>query len=383
MSRFRFSALTHFALIIVLCCCCECVPEDPSPPRCIPGQCDDGDSCTTDTCIEPDDGAAVECSNTPIDCPGGQTCHPDTGVCVSCFEDADCTDEVFCNGVEICDSNGQCQPGTDPCPGRHCREGGETCVDCLTNAHCDDADFCNGAEICGADGQCQAGLAPCTPPQVCDEASDRCVECIEDATCPDDGRFCTGDPACVNNECGFSGSPCQAGEICDEDSDRCVECTSDAQCEDNEECMNGACMREPCTTDFDCVDGKICDQESGDCLAAPEGATRGLPTCYEPGESFTVRIVLNPANDTLAVGLQDSPPSGWTVSNISHDGEWDATNAAVKWFFLDDQTRTLAYEVTPRGNAAGSACFGGQVNSDGGTDQDMAGGACIDKCPGN
>ena len=208
-----------------------------------------------------------------------------------------------------------------------------------------------------------------------------CVECRANADCPDDGLFCTGDPACVDNECGFSGNPCPANEICDEDADRCVECTTDAQCDDNEQCVDGECVPEPCTTDLDCEDGQVCDTGTGQCVSAKVGGTRGLPTCYEPDTSFTVRIVVKPTADTLVVGLQDFPPSGWTVSNISHDGEWDATNGAVKWFFLDDQTQTLTYDVTPPGDAAGNACFAGQVNADGGTDQDVVGGACIETCP--
>ena len=56
-----------------------------------------------------------------IDC--GGPCDP-----CSCLVEGDCDDTLFCNGTETCDAYGQCQPGSDPCPGQSCNEDNDQCV---------------------------------------------------------------------------------------------------------------------------------------------------------------------------------------------------------------------------------------------------------------
>jgi len=46
----------------------------------------------------------------------------------TCLNDSDCDDGLFCNGVETCDVQGGCQPGTDPCPGMMCSEFITSCI---------------------------------------------------------------------------------------------------------------------------------------------------------------------------------------------------------------------------------------------------------------
>ena len=114
-----------------------------------------------------------------------------------------------------------------------------------------------------------------------------------------------------------------------------------------------------------------------------DDACRVLPDCYDAGASFTVSIEVTPPVGTFAYGAEDSPPSNWSVSNISHDGAWDATNGSVKWSFLDDDERVLTYTVTPPGSANGNACSEGQVNFDGGANQDIGGDKCVGRCAGS
>lgn len=331
--------------------------------------CTDGDPCTDDYCA---DGI---CQHDEI-----EACRP----LPPCTTDADCNDGTFCNGAETCGADGRCQPGTDPCPGQLCRESASTCVDCLDDGDCDDETFCNGAETCDTDGRCQPATDPC-PGQLCRESDDACVDCLADGDC-DDGTFCNGGGTCGGDgTCQAGNHPCAANRICVEAIDRCVDCLTNADCPEGQVCEDNECVLEPpelCLTDTDCDDGEVCEQDSGDCVPAPEGGTRGLPTCYVPGESFTVRIVVNPTIETLVVGLQDFPPPGWIVTNVSHDGAWDATNEAVKWFFLDSTTRTLTYTIAVPADATGNACFDGQVNSDGGSNQDTGGPACLAPCTG-
>lgn len=345
--------------------------------------------------------------------------RPQTGGGPDCVTDADCDDGQFCNGQETCSEQGRCVQGEAPCEASedcnedadrcevpcaedtNCSDGNpctvDTCVEgicthettepcqplpCIDDTTCDNGLYCDGQETCSAIGFCESGEAPCLEGDYCNEELDRCEALCVVADCPDDGQFCTGDPVCVDNECGFSGNPCAPGKRCDEQGDACVDCLSDTDCPAGEECENGQCVPVPCTTDLACGDGEVCDRDTGNCVLAEPGGTRGLPTCYEPDASFTVRIVVKPTVDTLVVGLQDFPPAGWTVSNISHDGEWDATNGAVKWFFLDDRTRTLTYTVTPALDAAGVACLDGQTNVDGSADRDIQGDKCIEPCMG-
>ena len=72
---------------------------------------------------------------------------------------------------------------------------------CTMNADCEDELFCNGTETC-VDADCQAGTDPCEEGETCDEDNDQCVVegCLDDAYCADD-EFCdTQTGECVTNE---------------------------------------------------------------------------------------------------------------------------------------------------------------------------------------
>ncbi|UCC28692.1 MAG: hypothetical protein JSU86_10870, partial [Phycisphaerales bacterium] len=138
-------------------------------------ECDDGDLCTDDACIQ------NECQNTDVQCAPG-VCNPDTGECVDCLVDGHCDDGAFCNGEETCSLTLECQPG--------------------------DEDLCNDGIGCTIDG--------------CDELNDRCVNTATDARCSDDLLWCNGEEYCNPvSDCTSMGSPCQVDEICNEEADRC------------------------------------------------------------------------------------------------------------------------------------------------------------------
>ncbi len=97
--------------------------------------------------------------------------------CEECENDSDCTDGLFCTGVERC-QGGVCLPGQDPCPHQVCVEEEELCYDCVTDAHCDDGNICTI--------------------NTCDD--DYCL--LEYATGPcDDGEPCTENDVCVEGRC--------------------------------------------------------------------------------------------------------------------------------------------------------------------------------------
>ena len=56
--------------------------------------------------------------------------------------------------------------------------------------------------------------------------------------------------------------------------------------------------------------------------ACAHGATRDLTDYSDPGIMFTVSISIDPPPGTGVVGVEDAPPAGWPVSNISNGGIW-------------------------------------------------------------
>ncbi len=112
-----------------------------------------------------------------------------------CSTDADCLDDVFCNGVESC-VEGECVNGQFPCAeGEFCDEETETCMSsCESDAQCDDSVYCNGIETCDSEtGECLEGVEPCAEGEECDEETDSCV--IVNAIEGPDGEGAPGEDA--------------------------------------------------------------------------------------------------------------------------------------------------------------------------------------------
>ncbi|MGA1865572.1 MAG: M14 family metallopeptidase, partial [bacterium] len=186
----------------------------------------------------------------------------------SCDDDSDCDDGLYCNGAETCVS-GNCQAGSDPCPGQLCDEAGDMCVDCLGNGDCDDGLYCNGTETC-VGGVCQPGVAVdcddsiyCTNDS-CNEGTDTCDNIPDDGFC-DDSFFCNGAETCDTElGCQAGSDPCP-GQYCDESEDICYECETDPECDDGlfcngaETCVSGTCQA---GTPPDCDDGVSCTVDS-------------------------------------------------------------------------------------------------------------------------
>jgi len=112
-------------------------------------------------------------------------------------------------------------------------------------------------------------------------------------------------------------------------------------------------------------------------IAAGQSAVRELPPTYGGGVwSFTVVITINPPQGVAAVGLEDRPPAGWPVSNISNGGSLDVQNGKVKWVFFGTGPSSVSYEVAVPGSASRPACFDGDVSFDG-LDRPITGDACV------
>ncbi len=226
-----------------------------------PPICDDGVSCTDDTCDESTDSCSnVDNCDDGVFCDGVETCDAvlgcqagvpacDDGVsCTidSCDEAADSCDNVaddgrcdngsYCDGEETCDPALDCQAGPPvdcddgvDCTDDSCDEGADACDSVPNDANCDDGIFCDGVETCDAAIGCQAGSDPCDDgigcsDDSCDEAADSCDHIPNDSLC-DNGLFCDGVETCdVVLDCQAGTDPCPSQtQACDEPTDMCVD----------------------------------------------------------------------------------------------------------------------------------------------------------------
>jgi hypothetical protein len=95
----------------------------------------------------------------------------------------------------------------------------------------------------------------------------------------------------------------------------------------------------------------------------PAFVQRDLPDTYAPGVAFVVKLEAAPPAGTLAYAAEDSPPPGWPVTEISHEGAYDPTNGKVKFGpFTDDLARALTYTATPPLDAVGAKEFAGAAS---------------------
>jgi hypothetical protein len=109
-------------------------------------------------------------------------------------------------------------------------------------------------------------------------------------------------------------------------------------------------------------------------------ATRNLPDCYTPSVSLSVTIAVTPTATTQTYALEETPPNGWTISNINENGQWDNINKKVKWGpFFDHNNRTLTYKATPPSGETGSKTFSGTTSFDGASVA-ISGESSIEKC---
>ena len=108
-------------------------------------------------------------------------------------------------------------------------------------------------------------------------------------------------------------------------------------------------------------------------------ATRALSTGYVPGLPLPVSITVQPEPSTQVYSVEDTPPSGWAVSDISHGGLFDGLTEKVKWgFFFDGDARTLTYTVSPPIGELAQRCFGPGIVSCNDVDQAIVGDECIE-----
>jgi hypothetical protein len=274
---------------------------DGADPNCVPcgtaADCDDGNTCTDDTCD------AGVCHNAPVadgaTCDDGQFCTTEdacsAGVCVGPTP-RDCSTGVPSCNVGLC-SEGADRCDTEPVPdGTACNDGlyctvGETCA----------GGMCGGAaarDCSSLEDQCNVG--------VCDDAAGGCVaQPRADATACDDGAFCTTGEVCTGGACGGGvardcsafGDVCNVG-ACDEAGAACYAepradgtvCSDGDACTSGDSCTGGVCggAAVDCSSFTDTCNTGVCDPASG-CEAEPvtDGTACNDGVYCTTGESCT------------------------------------------------------------------------------------------------
>jgi uncharacterized delta-60 repeat protein len=93
--------------------------------------------------------------------------------------------------------------------------------------------------------------------------------------------------------------------------------------------------------------------------------TRQLPGQHGPPGS-PIQLVAQPLAPTAVYALEDLPPAGWAITNISHGGVLDSLTGKVKFGpFFDSDARTLSYEALPPPGFVGVGRFAGVASADG------------------
>lgn len=239
---------------------------------------------------------------TPPTCEDGvpctvDSCDPSTDACIHTPNNSACGDGQYCNGVEVCDALAGCQPGTAPdcsdtvtCTVDSCDEATDSCVHTPNHAPCSDNLYCNGSEVCDLVLGCQPGAAPncndgvaCTV-DVCNEATDSCTHATDPSTC-NDNLYCNGVEVCDPINGCQPGTPPVCGDsvactidACDEATDSCTHtpnsgtCTDGLYCNGSEVCdvLQGCIPGTPpnCADAIDCtVD--TCNEATDSCLHTP------------------------------------------------------------------------------------------------------------------
>ncbi len=103
-------------------------------------------------------------------------------------------------------------------------------------------------------------------------------------------------------------------------------------------------------------------------------------SCYLAGNKLTISLVVKPLAATGNYGVEDMPPAGWSVANISNGGIYDSLKNKVKFGpFFDNAERTLTYDVTPPVSETSDKSFNGTASSDG-ANTPIGGNYVISRC---
>ncbi len=245
--------------------CVECLSDEDCADEFF---CNGEETCDAEGDCQP--GTAVNC-NDGVSCTV-DSCNEGTDSCDNVADDALCDNGLYCDGTETCDQVQDCQDGTPidcndgvDCTLDHCIEETDSCENVPNDGACDNGLYCDGNETCDPILDCLSGTAvdcsdehECTIDS-CNELTDSCDNVPDDELCSN-GVYCDGAETC-NPLLG-----CQAGAWVN-----CydgVSCTVDSCNETTDSCDNVP-DDEACSNGIFCDGVEICDPILG-CLSGPE-----------------------------------------------------------------------------------------------------------------
>lgn len=123
------------------------------------------------------------------------------------------------------------------------------------------------------------------------------------------------------------------------------------------------------TVSFDAIDSTISGASDVQVVAPAAGVsviTRDLPDSARPGTQIALQAHVIPAPSISVYAIEERIPAGWTASNITDGGAFDAQNHSVKWGpFFDSSVRNLSCNLLVPLDAIGAASFSGHGSFDG------------------
>jgi hypothetical protein len=292
-----------------------------------PADCDDGFSCTIDSCASGACGHTIGPSSGPTACPTGEFCLLGKG-CVkgpACATTKDCADTDACTTNEFCDPTSSiCTYTTldkdgDGHPPPIC--GGDDCDDSDKTRYPGAPELCDGKDnrcdgkvdvgaVCpDAKNSCQAGKCACKPENVC---TGGCFDLLSDTYhCGACTNICTTSPStkCVSGACTCDAADKCGGACTTLKSDR-VNCGAcGVRCGASEFCVDGKCdcpdtlAWGTCSTPglaYICKDPKNCGGCGIDCGVG--ACIKGVCSCTGPGFTTCGGSCVNTDSDPMNCG---------------------------------------------------------------------------------
>ena len=341
-----------------------CDPDSGCVNKFNSAPCNDGDLCTTgDIC------ALGECEGTGnLNCDDGNSCTED-----SCDPQTGCAHSPGageCDDQNPCTANDQCVQGL--CKGLGLTDCND--LDICTDDWCDPANGCqhdhnqapcSDGSICTVGDQCSGGLCAPGPALDCDDSNDctddscdavlGCQHVDNEALC-DDSNPCTSNESCAGGKClATELTDCDDDNLCTDDScsplTGCVHDVNTVPCDDNDACtIADACDSGVCagTGPLDCDDADACTTDSCEadsgCIHTPISPCCGDGLVEAPEECDDSNVTAGDGcSATCTVELQTSCLTLHALMPALPSGTYDIdTNG-------DDQAETVYCDMTTDG----------------------------------
>ncbi len=209
--------------------------------------------------------------------------------------------------------------------------GGDAAVSCEDDSECDDGVYCNGVERCDA-RRCVMGAAPCAGG--CDEATRMC----DDDTCPDADEDGFPSITCGGSDCDDGDPDRYPGntEVCDADGvdEDCNPSTLGDRDADGDgavdaTCCNGALCGTDCddsSVDVGPLQPEVCDGEDDDCDGAVDedfecAVGRGPRDCRNLCGSVGSQTCTNACVWSACLADEEGPAAPDTCNNCDDDSD--------------------------------------------------------------